>query len=44
MTLKNYSKAKDSKKLIFGNKVTTRSNITLIENKKVVTSEIELDF
>ena len=27
---------------VFGNKVTTRSNITLIKNKKVVTSEIEL--
>ena len=38
----------DSKKFwnavkpVFGNKVTTRSNITLIENQKVVTSEIEL--
>ena len=29
-------------KPVFGNKVTTRDNITLIENKKVVTSEIEL--
>ena len=29
-------------KPIFGNKVTTRNNNTLIENKKVVTSEIEL--
>ena len=29
-------------KPIFGNKVTTRNNSTLIENKKVVTSEIEL--
>ena len=29
-------------KPVFGNKLTTRSNITLIENKKVVTSEIEL--
>ena len=37
-------KVYDSKKFrstIFGNKVTTRNNITLIENKKVVTSEIE---
>ena len=38
----------DSKKFwnavkpVFGNKVTTRSNITLIENQKVVTFEIEL--
>ena len=29
-------------KLAFGNKETIRSNITLIENQKVVTSEIEL--
>ena len=29
-------------KPIFGNKVTTRNNINSIENKKVVTSEIEL--
>ena len=29
-------------KPVFGNKVTTRSNITLIENQKVVTFEIEL--
>ena len=29
-------------KPVFGNKVTTRNNITLIENEKVVTSEIEL--
>ena len=41
-------KVNDSKKFwnavkpIFGNKVTTRNNITLIENEKVVTSEIEL--
>ena len=41
-------KVNDSKKFwnavkpIFGNKVTTRGNITLIENEKVVTSEIEL--
>ena len=41
-------KVNDSKKIwnavkpVFGNKVTTRSNITLTENKKVVTSEIEL--
>ena len=38
----------DSKKFwnavkpVFGNNVTTRSNVTLIENQKVVTSEIEL--
>ena len=38
----------DSKKFwntvkpVFGNKVTTRNKITLIENKKVVTSKIEL--
>ena len=38
----------DSKKFwnavkpVFGNKVTTKSNITLIEDQKVVTSEIEL--
>ena len=42
------SKVNDSKcfwnkvKPVFGNKVTTRNNITLIENEKVVTSEIEL--
>ena len=41
-------KVNDSKKFqnavkpVFGNKVTTRNNITLIENKKVVTSKIEL--
>ena len=41
-------KVNDSKKSwntvkpVFGNKLTTRSNITLIENKKVVTSEIKL--
>ena len=41
-------KVNDSKKFwnavkpIFGNKVTTRNNITLIENEKEVTSEIEL--
>ena len=41
-------KVNDSKKFwnavkpIFRNKVTTRNNITLIENEKVVTSEIEL--
>ena len=29
-------------KPIFGNKVRTRNNNTLIENKKVVTSEMEL--
>ena len=29
-------------KPVFGNKVTTRNNITQIENKKVVLSEIEL--
>ena len=28
-------------KPVFGNKVTTRNNITLIKNEKVVTSEIE---
>ena len=38
----------DSKKFwntvkpVFGNKVTTRSNITLIDNEKLITSEIEL--
>ena len=36
MTLRNPVKP------VFGNKVTTRSNITLIENQKVVTSENEL--
>ena len=41
-------KVNDSKKFwntvkpVFGNNVTTRNNITLIENEKVVTSEIEL--
>ena len=41
-------KVNDSKKFwntvkpVFRNKVTTRNNITLIENEKVVTSEIEL--
>ena len=41
-------KVNDSKKFwntvkpVFRNKVTTRSNITLIGNKKVVTSKIEL--
>ena len=41
-------KVNDSKKFwntvksVFGNKVTTRNNFTLIENEKVVTSEIEL--
>ena len=40
-------KVNDSKKFwntvkpVFGNNVTTRNNITLIENEKVVTSEIE---
>ena len=29
-------------KPVFGNKLATRNNITLIENKKVLTSEIEL--
>ena len=29
-------------KPVFGNKVTARNNITLTENEKVVTSEIEL--
>ena len=29
-------------KPVFGNKVTTRNNITLIKNEKVITSEIEL--
>ena len=29
-------------KPVYGNKVTTRNNITLIENKKVLTSEVEL--
>ena len=29
-------------KRIFGNKITARNNITLIENKNVLTSEIEL--
>ena len=32
----------DAVKPIFGNKVTTRNNITLIENEKAFTSEIEL--
>ena len=32
----------DTVKPVFGKKVTTRNNITLIENEKVVTSEIEL--
>ena len=41
-------KVNDSKKFwntikpVFGNKLATRNNITLIENKKVLTSEIEL--
>ena len=41
-------KVSDSKKFwntvksVFGNEVTARNNITLIENKKVVTFEIEL--
>ena len=41
-------KVNDSKKFwntvnpVFGNKVTTRNNITLIENVKVIPSEIEL--
>ena len=41
-------KVNDSKKFwntvkpVFGNKVTSRNNIALIENEKVVTSEIEL--
>ena len=41
-------KVNDSKKFwntvkpVFGNKVTTRSNITLIDNEKLITSEIEL--
>ena len=44
----NLDLGNDSKELwntvkpVFGNKVTTRNNITLIENEKVVTSEIEL--
>ena len=44
----NLDLGNDSKELwntvkpVFGNKVTTRNNITLIENEKVVTSEIDL--
>ena len=38
----DFMKFSNTVKPVFGNKLTTRNNITLVKNKKVLTSEIEL--
>ena len=38
----DFMKFSNTVKPVFGNKLTTRNNITLVKNKNVLTSEIEL--
>ena len=38
----DFMKFSNTVKPVFGNKLTTRNNIILVKNKKVLTSEIEL--
>ena len=38
----DFMKFSNTVKPVFGNKLTTRNNITLVKNKKVLTSEIKL--